>query len=112
MAYEKSSNLREMLIIKVHGERCRNEEKNQISISQILSLHRWLVASDSIIVSGVHCTTTETMTRLLVNREREEKVIHNSLLAQKLSKQCKKCDQCKHCNSLRCGATFISEGIL
>ena len=93
MAYEKSSNLREMLIIKVHGERCRNEEKNQISIAQILSLHRWLVASNSIIVSGVHCTTTETMTRLLVNREREEKVVHNSLLAPKLSKQCKKCDQ-------------------
>ena len=64
-----------MLIIKVHGERCRNEEKNQISISQILSLHRWLVPSNSIIVSGVHCTTTETMIRLLVNREREEKVI-------------------------------------
>ena len=89
-----------MLIIKVHGERCRNEEKNQISISQILSLHRWLVASNSIIVSGVHCTTTETLIRLLVNREREEKVIYNSLLAPKLSKQCKKCDQCKHCNSL------------
>ena len=89
-----------MLIIKVHGERCGNEEKNQISISQILSLQRWLVASNSIIVSGVHCTTTETMIRLLVNHEREEKVIHNSLLAPKWSKQCKKCDQCKHCNSL------------
>ena len=83
-----------MLIIKVHGERCRNEEKNQISISQILSLHRWLVPSNSIIVSGVHCTTTETLIRLLVNREREEKVIYNSILAPKLS------DQCQHCSSL------------
>ena len=70
-----------MLIIKVHGERCRNEEKNQISISQILSLHRWLVPSNSIIVSGVHCTTTETMIRLLVNREREEKAGWQNLAA-------------------------------
>ena len=87
--------MRGLLIIKVHGERCGNEEKNQNSISQILSLHPWLVPSNSIIVSGVHCTTTETMIRLLVNREREEKVIHNILLAPKWSKQCKKCDQCK-----------------
>ena len=46
-------------------------------------------ASNSIIVSRVHCTTTETTIRLLVNREHEEKVIYNSLLAPNLSNSVK-----------------------